>query len=457
MTDVLRQLAATLSPNSILTGDDKAPYLTDWLGEFKGEALAVLRPTTTHEVAQIVRICREAGVVVVPQGGNTGLVGAATPTGKTRQAVVVQLGRMNAIRKIDARDNSALVEAGCILARLQAAAEDEGRLFPLSLGSEGTAQIGGLIATNAGGTMALRWGMMRDLVLGLEVVLPDGQIWSDLSSLRKRNVGIDPKHLFIGAEGTTGIVTAAVLKLMPRPAARATAWLSLATLDAAPAIVSLAMEHTGGAVDACELIPKQGLAFACSHVQGARAPLRNEADWSVLIEISGPDAPQLQDTLMELFETAMMQNLVCDGVVAASDKQRQDLWFLREAIVEGQRLAGYQIKHDIAVPIAVIPDFIREASDLVWKIKPDTLISAFGHIGDGNIHFNLSPGDNTFTAALSESVYRSALAFGGTISAEHGLGRKKLQIAKDLDDGQTFPMDIATLLDPIRGLNPLYD
>jgi FAD/FMN-containing dehydrogenase len=160
---------------------------------------------------------------------------------------------------------------------------------------------------------------------------------------------------------------------------------------------------------------------------------------------------------MELFETAMMQNLVCDGVVAASDKQRQDLWFLREAIVEGQRLAGYQIKHDIAVPIAVIPDFIREASDLVWKIKPDTLISAFGHIGDGNIHFNLSPGDNTFTAALSESVYRSALAFGGTISAEHGLGRKKLQIAKDLDDGQTFPMDIATLLDPIRGLNPLYD
>ncbi|SIT78875.1 FAD/FMN-containing dehydrogenase [Yoonia rosea] len=456
MTDVLRHLAAALSPNSILTGEDKAPYLTDWLGEFKGEALAVLRPSTTQEVAQIVRICREAGVVVVPQGGNTGLVGAATPIGKTRQAVVVQLGRMNAIRKIDARDNAALVEAGCVLARLQAAAEDEGRLFPLSLGSEGTAQIGGLIATNAGGTMALRWGMMRDLVLGLEVVLPDGQIWSDLSSLRKRNVGIDPKHLFIGAEGTTGIVTAAVLKLIPRPAARATAWLSLTNLDAAPAFLSLAMEHTGGAVDACELIPKQGLAFACSHVQGARAPLSNEADWSVLIEISGPDASHLQDTLMELLETAMMQNLVCDGVVAASDTQRQDLWFLREAIVEGQRLAGYQIKHDIAVPIAMVPDFIREASDLVWKIKPDTLISAFGHIGDGNIHFNLSPGDNTFTAALSESVYRAALAFGGTISAEHGLGRKKLKTAEDLDAGQTFPMDIATLLDPIRGLNPLY-
>lgn len=457
MTNTLQQLQEALSPNAILTGADMAPYLTDWLGEYEGKALAVVRPSSTQEVAQVVKICRKAGVMVVPQGGNTGLVGAATPTSSTREAVVLQLGRMNAIRRVDPRDNAVTVEAGCVLSNLQTAAENEGRLFPLSLGSEGTAQIGGLIATNAGDTMALRWGVMRDLVLGLEVVLPDGQIWSDLSSLRKRNLGIDPKHLFIGAEGTTGIVTAAVLKLVPRPPARATAWLSLNSLDAAPEFLSLALEHTGGAVDACELIPKQGLAFASAHIEGARAPLDDVPDWSVLVEISGPDETRLQDTLMTLLETAMEQDLVCDGVVAASNTQRQDLWFLREAIVEGQRLAGYQIKHDIAVPVALVPDFIREASDLVLEIDPDALISAFGHIGDGNIHFNLSPSDKMPSAALSESVYRAALAFGGTISAEHGLGRKKLQIAKDLNAGQTFPMDIATLLDPLRGLNQLYD
>ncbi|NDR56709.1 FAD-binding oxidoreductase [Aliiruegeria sabulilitoris] len=456
MTSFMEVLSGALPTNAILTGDVAAPYLTDWMGELKGEALAVLRPSTAQEVSRIVTICRDAGVVIVPQGGNTGLVGAATPVTK-RAAVVVQLGRMNRIRRVDARDNAATVEAGCVLATLQAAAEAEDRLFPLSLGSEGSAQIGGLIATNAGGTMALRWGMMRDLVLGLEVVLPDGRIWSDLSSLRKRNLGIDPKHLFIGAEGTTGIVTAAVLKLVPRPAARATAWLALSRLEAGPEFLSLALQHAGGAVDACELIPRQGLSFASAHVDSAQSPLDPTPDWAVLMEISGPDAERLQETLMSLLEVAMDRDLVCDGVVAASEGQRRYLWFLREAIVEGQRLAGFQIKHDIAVPVAEVPEFIRVASDRVSKLDAHVLVSAFGHLGDGNIHFNLSPSASADPADLSKCVYGTCLEFGGTISAEHGLGRKKKKIAKDLQAVQTCPFEIESLLDPQRILNPLSE
>lgn len=454
MIHILERLTQALSPKGVLTAEDAAPYLTDWTGDFKGDALAVLRPASTHEVCDIVAICRDEGVVIVPQGGNTGLVGGATPV-TTRPAVVVQMGRMNRIRRLDSRDNAVVVEAGCVLSALKDAAEGDDRLFPLSLGSEGTAQIGGLIATNAGGTMALRYGMMRDLVLGLEVVLPDGRVWSDLTRLRKRNLGIDPKHLFIASEGTTGIVTAATLKLVPRPAARATAWLALSRLEVGPDLVSLAQQHTGGAIDACELIPRQGLAFACDHVAGSRSPLDPVPEWSVLLEISGRDRERLEETLMGLLELAMERDLVSDGVVASSESQRDSLWFLREAIVEGQRLAGFQIKHDVAVPVAVVPEFIRTASDRVSALDGQTLVSAFGHLGDGNIHFNLSPRADCDAEALSRCVYSTALEFDGTISAEHGLGRKKRQIAKDLQAGQDFPFDIQTFLDPERLLNPL--
>lgn len=454
MTKILGRLTEALSPKGILTGDDATPYLTDWLGAIKGDAIAVLRPASTQEVCDIVSICRDEGVVIVPQGGNTGLVGGATPV-TTRPAVVVQMGRMNRIRRVDARDNAVVVEAGCVLSALQDAAEVEDRLFPLSLGSEGTAQIGGLIATNAGGTMALRYGMMRDLVLGLEVVLPDGRVWSDLTTLRKRNLGIDPKHFFIGSEGTTGIVTAATLKLVPRPAARATAWLALSQLEAGPELVTLAQQRTGGAVDACELLPRQGLAFASAHVAGAQSPLDPVPEWSVLVEISGRDPERLNETLMGLLEAAMERDLVTDGVVAASEGQRDNLWFLREAIVEVQRLAGFQIKHDVAVPVAAVPEFVRVASDRINTKDSQVLISAFGHLGDGNIHFNLSPGADCDAEGLSRCVYSTALEFHGTISAEHGLGRKKRQIARDLQAGQDFPFDIQTFLDPERLLNPL--
>ena len=453
MSDLLTTLDGRLQDTVVLTGPDAAPYLTDWTGEFRGEAMAVLRPALTADVSEILRACAARDVAVVPQGGNTGLVGGATPL-TDGPAVVVQLGRMNRIRDIDPQDNSAIVEAGVVLANLQARATDRDRLFPLSLGSEGTAQIGGLIATNAGGTMALRWGMMRDLVLGLEVVLPDGQVWSDLSTLRKRNLGIDPKHLFIGAEGTTGIVTAAALRLVPKPHARATAILALSDVEAGPDLVSLALSETGGAVDACELVPKQGVCFAIEHVAGIRAPIDPIPDWSALVEISGPDQHRLDEMLMALLEAAMERDLVADGVIATSEAQRDSLWLLREAIVEGQRLAGPQLKHDIAVPIARIPEFVRTATAAVMRIDPDARVSAFGHLGDGNIHFNVSPTNAETRNAITRSVYETALQMKGALSAEHGLGRKKRQLAIEMGASREFAF--STLLgDQQCKLNPM--
>lgn len=453
MTELPEGLRESLVDTAILTGDDAEPYLTDWTGDFRGEAIAILRPGNAEDVSRIMRACSEVGIAIVPQGGNTGLVGGATPVTK-RPAVVVQLGRMNRIRKLDARDNSVVVEAGCVLAELQAAAATADRLFPLSLGSEGTAQIGGLVATNAGGTMALRHGMMRDLVLGIEAVLPDGRIWSDLTTLRKRNLGIDHKQLFIGAEGTTGIVTAVALKLVPRPMARATAWLALADLEAAPEFVDLAQRMTGGMVDACELIPRQGMAFAEAHVDGARPPLDPVPEWSVLLETSGPDQEILDGLLLRIFEVAMENGLVTDGAVAASVAQRNELWFLREAIVEGQRLAGPQVKHDVAVPIARVPEFIRAATAEVRAMCEGVRVSSFGHLGDGNIHFNVTFPPGVSAARVSEVVYRIVRDFEGSISAEHGLGRRKRGLLKR-EHSAISPFDLPKVLDRRSTMNPM--
>lgn len=451
--EFLADLQRSLPAPAIVISDTKTGYETDWLDEFDGRAIAILRPETTQEVSDALRLCARHGVSVIPQGGNTGLVGGAAPVA-CGPVVILQLGRMNRIRRIDPQENAVIVDAGCVLSNLQEAAQEVDRLFPLSLGSEGTAQIGGLISTNAGGIMALRHGVMRDLVLGLEVVLPDGTIWSDLSTLRKRNVGIDPKHLFIGAEGTLGVVTAASLRLVPRPRCHFTAWMALNDLHSATRLCNLAMAQSGGMVDACELIPRQGVEFALAHVGTARPPADPMPEWSVLLELSGNDANALEMVMMGLFESAMDQGLVTDGVLASSEAQRQSLWLLREAIVEGQRLAGPQLKHDVAVPVSSVAAFINSATKTVLTIEPDARISAFGHLGDGNIHFNLTLPDGADRKLLERSVYQVALDHDGTLSAEHGLGRKKDLLTRELGAGHGFPIDLKSLIDPHDRINP---
>lgn len=450
-TSFLEALRAALPAAALTISDTKTAYETDWLNEFPGRALAVVRPQNTQEVSTAIKLCAQHGVAVIPQGGNTGLVGGAAPATET-PAVILQLGRMNRIRHLDA--NAAVVEAGCVLSTLQDAAQEADRLFPMSLGSEGTAQIGGLISTNAGGIMALRYGVMRDLVLGLEVVLPDGTIWSDLSTLRKRNVGLDPKHLFIGSEGTMGIITAASLRLVARPKARVAALLALQDLSHAPLLCNLAQSLSGGSLDACELIPRQGVAFAVEHVSSVKPPLDPVPEWSILLELSGETAETLETQTMQIFEAALEQELAHDGVLATSESQRAAFWLLREAIVEGQRLAGPQLKHDVAVPVPSVPDFIIRAQALVLEIEPAAKVSAFGHLGDGNIHFNLTLPPEADRTTLEHSVYKLALELGGTLSAEHGLGRKKDNLARDLGAGHGFPVDLKSLIDPQAILNP---
>lgn len=450
----LADLRAAFPPAAVIVGDGKTPYETDWLDEFPGRALAVIRPETTQEVSTIVKLCARHGIAVIPQGGNTGLVGGAAPVlpAPGGPAVIVQLGRMTRIRQID--PSAVIAEAGCVLSTLQHAAQEADRLFPLSLGSEGTAQIGGLISTNAGGIMALRYGVMRDLVLGLEVVLPDGTIWSGLSTLRKRNVGFDPKHLFIGSEGTFGIITAASLRLVARPKARVAAWLALRNLTDAPRLSDLAQALSGGTLEACELVPRQGVEFALQHVSTARAPLDPVPDWSVLLELAGDSADALETQMMRIFKTALDQGLATDGVLASSESQRSALWLLREAIVEGQRLAGPQLKHDVAVPVPAVPEFIAQAHARVLAIEPQAILSAFGHLGDGNIHFNLTLPKGADRTALERCVYSVALDLGGTLSAEHGLGRKKDALARELGAGHGFPLDLKQMIDPDGLMNP---
>lgn len=452
-TEFQADLRNLLPPAAIVVSETKTGFETDWLDEFDGRALAILRPESTQQVSDVMRLCARHGIAVVPQGGNTGLVGGAAPVAEG-PVVILQLDRMHRLRHLDAQANTVTVEAGCVLTSLQEAARNADRLFPISPGSEGTAQIGGLISANAGGIMALRHGVMRDLVLGLEVVLPDGTIWSDLSALRKRNVGFDPKHLFIGSEGTLGIVTAACLRLVPRPKAHFTAWMALDSLDAAAALCTLAVAQSDGAVDACELIPRQGVDFALHHVPTARAPVDPMPDWSVLLELSGSDPGTLEATLMGIFETALEVGLVSDGILASNEAQRHSLWGLREAIVEGQRLAGPQLKHDVAVPVSLVAAFITDARAAVLSLEPAAKVSAFGHLGDGNIHFNLTLPQGADRPLLERTVYTVAMRHGGTLSAEHGLGRKKDVLAQELGAGHGFPIDLKGVIDPDNRLNP---
>ncbi|MCG8358292.1 MAG: FAD-binding oxidoreductase [Kiloniellales bacterium] len=440
-----------------------APYLAEARGLYFGRTPFVVRPGSTAEVAAVVRLCAEAGAPVVPQGGNTGLVGGGVPF-ESGEEILVSLDRMKRIRDIDPVDDTMTVEAGCILQALQQAAESVDRLFPLSLGAEGSCRIGGNISTNAGGIHVLRYGNTRELVLGLEVVLPDGRVWDGLRRLRKDNTGYDLKQLFIGGEGTLGIITAAVLKLFPRPRARATAFAALADLPAVTALLARARTALGEAVSSFELIPRIGLDFAQRHGSGVVDPLAAHHDWYALIEASSAtEGAGLDEGLERLLAEAHEAGLVPDAAIAASEAQALAFWRIREVLVEAQKQEGGSIKHDVSVPVSAVPAFIERAVAVAEGLVPGVRPVPFGHVGDGNIHFNLSQPSGADTAAylarwdeVTRAVHDIVVALEGSISAEHGLGRLKRAEAERVKD----PLEIELMrrvkaaLDPDNLMNP---
>ncbi|HEX4266822.1 MAG TPA: FAD-binding oxidoreductase [Steroidobacteraceae bacterium] len=468
-TQVLSGLERILGAQGILPGEpgdsraDVEPYLTDHRRLYHGRALAIALPRTVAEVTELLAFCNEHHIGVVPQGGNTSYCGGATPDESGRQ-VVVSLSRLSRIRSLDPLNYSLVAEAGCVLANLQRAADEAQRLFPLSLGSEGTCQLGGNLATNAGGVHVLRYGMMRDLVLGLEVALADGRLLSSLGTLRKDNTGYDVKSLFLGAEGTLGIITAASLKLFPKLRAFATAFVAVPDPRAAVTLLARLRDASGDRVSSFELIPRIAVELTTRHIPGVRDPLDAPYSWYVLCELtSSRAADPLEDLLEESLAGALEENLVLDAAVARNARDRAAFWKLRETIPEAQRHDGGSLKHDISVPVGSIPDFIERGSRWIADNVPDGRLVSYGHVGDGNLHFNLNqaPGaDRAAFLAREEPVKRAihdlVRDFGGSFSAEHGIGRLKVAeleryaAAVELD----LMRAIKRALDPNGILNP---
>ena len=402
------------------------PFVTDWRGRFVGSAQCVVRPANTTEVAAVVRACLETGAPIVPQGGNTSLCGAATPDA-AGQAVVVSLSRLSRIAAVDAKNNTISVGAGCTLAAVQAAAREVDRLFPLALASEGTCQIGGNLSTNAGGVQVLRYGNTRELTLGLEVVLPNGEIWDGLRGLRKDNTGYDLKQLFIGAEGTLGIITGAVLKLFPLPKSQTTCWLNLASPVAAVDLLNQAKIAFDGQLTAFELVSETALGLVLKNIPDTLRPA-SVSPWYVLAEFSDTSSYAVEYWLHARLEAGE----VLDAVIAQSETQAAKLWSLRENISEAKKIEGISIKHDIAVPVSAIPAFLAQADAALAAAFPGIRVVAFGHVGDGNLHYNLSKPDaqeNTHfidsQPAVNRIVHDTVDALNGSISAEHGIGQLK--------------------------------
>lgn len=462
--DLLPALYDALGEAGLITDAERMQsYLSDWRNAYRGQAAAVLRPGTTEEVAAAVRLCAQAGVALVPQGGNTGLCGGSIPDASGAQ-MVLSLTRLKRIREVDVANATITVEAGVILQQLQDAAAEVGRLFPLSLGAEGSCTVGGNLATNAGGTAVLRYGNMRDLALGLEVVLPDGRIWDGLRGLRKDNTGYDLKQLFIGSEGTLGIITAAVLKLFPALRSLTTAWVALPSPQAAVTLLGQMRGLCGDRLTGFELMSRQSLEFVLRHVAGASDPFAEGHPWYVLIELSDtqPDAA-LNDLLEQGLGEAFEQALVLDAVVAGSQAQVEALWALREGISEAQNHEGPSLKHDISVPVSRIPDFIARTDRALQQAFPGVRVVAYGHVGDGNLHYNISkpPGsdDAPFKAqaeAIMRVIYDSTLEDDGSISAEHGLGQSKRAAAQHYKAPLELELmrSIKQALDPAGLMNP---
>jgi len=403
--------------------NDTRPYFTDWRKQYSGSAECVVRPANTDEVARVVALCVSENVAIVPQGGNTGLCGGSVPTGSQREGVLA-LGRMNRIRELDRLNDTMTAEAGCVLANVQRAAADAGRLFPVSLAAEGSCQIGGNLSTNAGGVNVLRYGSAREQVLGLEVVLPDARVWNGLRGLRKDNTGYDLKQLFLGAEGTLGIITAAVLRLHPKPSASATAWIALDGAAGAIELLSFLHERIGDRLSAFELLSRTCVEAVLAFAPGTQDPLAGAHPWYVLAEIadSGEESV-LRERVEKALAEAAERGAIVDAVLAQSVEKARALWRIRETVPEAQFT---NVKHDISVPVSKTAEFIDRAGPRLAAKYPDVRIFAFGHVGDGNIHYNIGPERLVAERpAVNRIVYDTVTEFAGSISAEHGLGQLK--------------------------------
>ncbi len=424
----LDRCARLLGPSGILL-DPQAiePYVIDFWGQYRGRSPAVLRPASTEEVAAVVRLAAEARVPLVPQSGNTGLVRGGIPDESGRQ-VVLSLERMSRIREVDPRGEHIVVEAGCVLETVQRKAAEIDRLFPLSLGAQGSCRIGGNLATNAGGVTVLRYGMMRELVLGLEVVLADGRVWNGLRTLRKDNTGYDLKQLFIGSEGTLGIVTAAALRLFPAPKDRRTCWLGIDAPEVALDVFELFRARAGEVISSFELLTGFGVEAACTHLPGVRRPLADPHPWHLLIELAWSFEDGLAEKLEAVLTRAIEMGLVRDGTVAESEAQRANMWRIREGQSEATRHMGFIVRTDVTVPIAAIPRLIERMQAWTAAHAPAVTLVPFGHVGDGNLHFNfVTPPERVaeLKPVLLDRLYDEVTALGGSISAEHGIGRMK--------------------------------
>ena len=464
MAELLAHLRAICGDAHVLTDQDLSAYERDWRGRAQGKARCVVRPGSTPEVAAVVKACAAAGVPMVPQGGNTGLVMGSTPDDSGRE-VVLSLQRLNAVRSLDAANATLTVEAGCVLERLQQVADDAGFLFPLSLASEGSCTIGGNLASNAGGTQVLRYGNARDLCLGLEVVTPQGEVWHGLSGLRKDNTGLDLRNLFIGSEGTLGVITAATLKLFPKPAAQRTAWAAVPSVQAAVDLLGLAQQQLGAGLTGFEMMGQVALGLVVKHFPSMSVPLWQSAPYCVLLELSDTDnEDHAHQQLERLLETALEHGCVVDAVVAQTIAQSKALWHVRESISMAQATEGLNIKHDIALPVSAIPAFVAKTDALLAQHLPGVRMVNFGHLGDGNLHYNVQCPLNSdaaeflhaHEAQVNHCVYEAVKNFGGSISAEHGIGRLKADTLPHYKDPVALALmrSIKQALDPQNLMNP---
>jgi FAD/FMN-containing dehydrogenase len=463
-SDLPGRLRELLGADGVLTdAADCAPFLTDHRGLYRGQALAVVLPRSVAQVSQLLALCHAARIGVVPHGGNTSYCGGATPDPSGAQ-LLLSLKRLNRIRSVDAANYSLIVEAGCVLERVQQAAEEAERFFPLSLGSEGSCQIGGNLSTNAGGTNVLRYGMMRDLVLGLEVVLADGRLLETLSALRKDNTGYDVKSLFLGAEGTLGVITAASLKLFPKIRSHATALAAIPDVHAAVRLLAGLREASGDRVSSFELIPRIGIELTTRHIAGVTDPLGTVHPWYVLCELSSSASDATLTTLLEdALGAALAKGTVRDAALARSERERAALWRLRESIPEAQRLEGAGLKHDISLPIGALAEFVARAAAWLETHVPDGRLVAYGHVGDGNLHFNLTQragaDAHAFlarSATVRRAVHDLVREFGGSFSAEHGIGQLKVAELEHYTGSVELELmrSVKRALDPHGIMNP---
>ncbi|MFL5254121.1 MAG: FAD-binding oxidoreductase [Rhodopila sp.] len=463
-TTLLDAIRAVVGDRGLLTdGIDTAAYAEDWRRLYQGRTAAVVRPGSTQELAGVVRLCAAEGTPIVPQGGNTSMVGGAVPN-EDGSEIVVSLARLNRIRELDPADMTMTIEAGVTLKAAQLAAADQGCLLPLSISSEGTAQIGGVLAVNAGGNNTVRYGNARDLVLGLEVVLPDGTIWNGLRRLRKDNTGYCLRQLFVGSEGTLGIITAAVLKLVPQPKEIEVALCAVESPEAALNLFTRFQAHDAASISAFELMSGLGMSFVLKHIPGATLPLENAAPFYVLVELATP-RPQagLRAMLEQILEQALEDGIVADAVIAESESQRASLWKLREEHSEGQKREGASVKNDVSVPVSKVPAFIRKATAACEALIPGVRVVPFGHMGDGNIHFNLEQpveADPAWFLAqdhpIMDAVNEVVREFDGSFSAEHGIGRLKPYMMPDWRGGAELELmqRIKGAIDPDGIMNP---